>query len=119
MSESLLSLPPLGVGIKDSSSGSLVPPPYSYSGSHVRKGSLGGARDPCLDPAEGAGGSAAHWKAWKGRRRNWGGGRRRNSPVFPVEKGVIAGSCLSGRQHPGKMNRRRQCPTFSVMFKLL
>ena len=69
----LLILPPLGVGIKDSSSGSLGPP---YSGSHVRKGSLGVARGPCLDPAEGAGGRAAPWKAWKGRRRNWGGGEK-------------------------------------------
>ena len=46
-------------------------------------------------------------------------GRRRNSPVFPVEEGVKAGSCVSGRQHPGKVNRRRQCPTSSLMFKLL
>lgn len=63
---------PSGVGIKDSSS--------VLSGSSLlrkpQKGSLGVARDSCLDPAEGAGGSAAPWKAWKGRRRNWGGGEK-------------------------------------------
>lgn len=43
-----------------------------------------------------------------GRPQEWGWWEKekRNSPVFPVEKGVKAGSCLGGGSIGGKMNRK-------------
>lgn len=86
----------------------------------TKEGSLGVARDSCLDPAEGAG-EEVQLPGRPGRpQEECGvvGGEGEIAQCSQWRRGP-AGSCVSGRQHPGKMNRRRQCPTSTLMFKLL